>query len=93
MERKLEILRSYCEDTGRPYEHIEKTTLGNMYITYNGRNGTLSPKAAIDHFAALAEMGIDQAIFSMPNLTDMEPFDLLATQVVPTVANIPVAGR
>ena len=49
--------------------------------------------AAIEHFASLAAMGIDQAIFSMPNVYDLEPFDLLATEIIPVVEKIQVAGR
>jgi hypothetical protein len=77
----------------RPYEQIEKTTLDPMHITRDGRNGTLSPNAAIDQFAELAELGIDQAIFSLANVTDPEVFDILATKIVPEVEKIPVAGR
>jgi hypothetical protein len=38
-------------------------------------------------------MGIDQAIFNMPNVYDLEPFDLLATEIIPAVEKIQVAGR
>src|SRR5579885_657217 len=93
LRRKLDVLRSHCEAVGRPYEQIEKTTLGRMHITRDGRDGSLSPQAAIDQFAALAEIGIDQALFSMPNVSDLEPFDVLANEIVPVVEKIPVAGR
>ena len=62
-------------------------------LTRDGRNGSITPAAAIEHFADLAAMGIDQAIFSMPNVYDLEPFDLLATEIIPVVENIQVAGR
>lgn len=88
LRRKLDILRDHCASLGRDYNEIEKTTLDVMHITRDGRNNTLSPSAAIDHFAALAEQGVDQAIFSMPNVTDLEPFDLLANQIVPAVAKM-----
>jgi F420-dependent oxidoreductase-like protein len=93
LQHKLDVLRDHCEALGRPYEQIEKTTLDVMHITRDGRNGTLSPNAAIDTFGQLAEMGIDQAIFSMPNVADLEPFDLLATRIIPEVEKIAVAGR
>jgi hypothetical protein len=53
----------------------------------------MTPAAAIEHFASLAAMGIDQAIFSMPNVYDLEPFDILATEIIPAVEKIQVAGR
>jgi F420-dependent oxidoreductase-like protein len=93
IQRKLDILRDHCQSIGRPYEEIEKTTLDHIAITRDGRNNTLSPSAAIDQFAALAEMGIDQAIFSLRNVADIEAFDILATQIVPEIEKIRVTGR
>jgi F420-dependent oxidoreductase-like protein len=93
LRHKLYVLRDHCQSLGRPYEEIEKTTLGSLTITRDGHNNTLSANAAIDQFAALAEMGIDQAIFSLHNVTDLEAFDVLATQVIPEVEKIRVADR
>ena len=93
LQRKLDVLRDHCQSAGRPYEQIEKTTLDIIHLTRDGRNRTTTPAAAIEHFAYLASMGIDQAIFSMPNVYDLEPFDLLATEIVPVIEKIPVAGR
>jgi alkanesulfonate monooxygenase SsuD/methylene tetrahydromethanopterin reductase-like flavin-dependent oxidoreductase (luciferase family) len=93
LKRKLDILRDHCQSIGRPYEEIEKTTLNSFQLTRDGRNGSMSPDAAIEHLASLAAMGIDQAIFSMPNVYDLEPFDLLATEIIPVVEKIQVAGR
>jgi F420-dependent oxidoreductase-like protein len=93
IKQKLDVLRGHCEAEGRPYTDIEKTTLGAIAITRDGRDGTLSPAHAIDMFGALAEMGIDQALFSLVNVSDLEPFDLLANEIVPAVEKIAVAGR
>jgi F420-dependent oxidoreductase-like protein len=93
IRRKLDVLRDHCQSLGRPYEEIEKTTLDHIAITRDGRNNTLSPNAAIDKLASLAEIGIDQAIFSLLNVADLEPFDILATQIMPAAEKIPVAGR
>ncbi|MBV9231672.1 MAG: LLM class F420-dependent oxidoreductase [Chloroflexi bacterium] len=93
LQQKLNALRDHCQTLGRPYEQIEKTTLDTMHITRDGRNGTLTPEAAIERFRKLASYGIDQAIFNMPNVADLEPFDLFATRIVPAVEQIEVAGR
>jgi F420-dependent oxidoreductase-like protein len=93
LQHKLDILRDHCQSVGRPYEQIEKTTLDSFSLTRDGRDGTTTPAQAIEQFAALAAMGIDQAIFSLRNVHDLEPFDLLATEIVPAVEKIPVAGR
>ncbi len=93
LKRKLEILRGHCQEVGRPYEEIEKTTLDSFAITRDGRNDSLTPAAVIERLSHLAEMGIDQAIFSLRNVADLEPFDLLATEIIPLVEKIQVAGR
>ncbi len=93
LKRKLDILREHCAAIGRPYEEIEKTTLSSYRLTRDGRNGSTTPAAQLEHLAQLAELGIDQAIFSLQNVSDLEPFDLLATEIVPAAEKIPVAGR
>jgi F420-dependent oxidoreductase-like protein len=93
LQHKLDTLRDHCQSVGRPYEQIEKTTLDSFSLTRDGRDGTTTPAEAIERFAELAAMGIDQAIFSLRNVYDLEPFDLLATEIVPAVEKIPVAGR
>ncbi|MFL5626635.1 MAG: LLM class F420-dependent oxidoreductase [Ktedonobacteraceae bacterium] len=93
LQKKLDVLREHCRAIGRPYEQIEKTTLGSMSLSRDGRNGSMTPAAAIEYFASLAALGIDQAIVNMPNVYDPNVFDLLATEVIPEVNKIAVAGR
>ena len=93
LQRKLDVLREHCAAIGRPYQEIEKTSLSSYRLTADGRNGSTTPAALLEHLAQLAELGIDQAIFSLQNVSDLEPFDLLATQIVPAAEKIAVAGR
>lgn len=93
IKRKLDILRDHCQRIGRPYDAIEKTTLDSITITRDGRNGSMTPSAAIDYFAGIAALGIDQAIFSLRNVNEAEPFELLTTEIVPAVEKITPAGR
>lgn len=93
LRRKLDVLREHCAAIGRPYEEIEKTTLSSYRLTSDGRNGSTTPAALLEHLAQLAELGVDQAIFSLQNVSDLEPFDLLATEIVPAAEKIAVAGR
>ena len=93
LQHKLDILREHCQAVGRPYEQIEKTTLDSIKLTRDGRDGSITPAAAVEFFAELASMGIDQAIFSLQNVSDPGVFDLLATEVIPQVNKIAVAGR
>lgn len=94
LQRKLNALREHCAAIGRPYEQIEKTTHTSLlHITRDGHNGSLSPTAAIDYFANLAELGIDQEILSLANIHEPGAFEILATEVIPAVEKISVAGR
>jgi F420-dependent oxidoreductase-like protein len=93
LKRKLDVLREHCAVVGRPYEEIEKTTLSSYRLTADGRNGSTTPAALLEHLGQLAELGVDQAIFSLQNVSDLEPFDLLATEIVPAAEKIMVAGR
>jgi F420-dependent oxidoreductase-like protein len=92
--RKLDILRGHCETEGRPYEEIEKTTLNSMLVTKGGeRQGSMSPQQALDDLAKQAEMGFDEAIISLPNVSEPDAFDIFRDEVVPEAKKIPVAGR
>ena len=59
-------------------------------MTPIAHEGHLDPEA-LDHIRALAELGIDEVMVRFP--ADPASFDLLATELIPTVENIPVAGR
>ncbi len=93
LQHKLDVLREHCENLGRPYAEIEKTTLDTLRLSRDGRDGTMTPAAAIEYFGKLAAMGIDHAIVNMPNVSDPEIFDVLATEVIPAVSKISVTGR
>jgi len=89
----LEVLREHCQELGRPYEQIGKTTLSSLHLTRNGRDHTITPQAATEYFAMLATHGVDHAIFYLANVSDLEPFEVLTTAIVPEVSRLSVAGR
>ncbi len=93
LRHKLDVLREHCAGVGRPYAEIEKTTLGGLHVTRDGRGGTTTPAQAVEWFAGLAALGIDQGIVNMPNVSDPEVFELLGAEVVPAVQKLAVAGR
>lgn len=93
LEHKLDVLREHCQTLGRPYEQIEKSSLGGLYVSRNGGNGTRTPAEAVAYFQWLAGLGFDQAIVNLPNVSDPDIFDLLAKDVIPAALDIPVAGR
>ncbi|GGS91830.1 MULTISPECIES: LLM class F420-dependent oxidoreductase [Streptomyces] len=68
LRRKLAVLRERCEEYGRPWTELEKTTLGGVTLSRTGGSGTMTPAQAVDRYGALAGLGIDHAV--------VEPSDL-----------------
>jgi F420-dependent oxidoreductase-like protein len=93
IKHKLEVLQEHCEQVGRPYAAIEKTSLGGLRLTRDGRDGSKTPAQALDQFGQLAALGIEHALVSFPNVSDPALFELLATDVVPQMHQLAVAGR
>lgn len=93
LQHKLDVLREHCQQVGRPYEEIEKTTLDQIALSRDGRNNSMTSAAVVEYFGGLAAQGIDQALFSLRNVYDPDVFELLATEIVPQVEKISVAGR
>ena len=94
LRHKLDVLRGHCEAEGRPYEEIEKTSLSHVLVTHDGKaEHSMSPQQIIDDFGKQAEMGFDQGIISMANVSAPDAFDVLRDEVVPEVHKIRPAGR
>ncbi len=94
VRRKLDVLRGHCETEGRPYEAIEKTTIGGLpRITRDGGDGTVTPSQVIERLGQLAELGIDHHLIGMPSVGDSAGLDLIGAEVVPQAQQLAVAGR
>jgi F420-dependent oxidoreductase-like protein len=81
---KLAILRQHCETLGRDYDAIEKTTLGTVDL----RPGKQSAADVIAHCKALAEVGVNQAIFNIPNVHEITPLETFGREIIPAVAQL-----
>jgi F420-dependent oxidoreductase-like protein len=81
---KLDILKQHCEDVGRDYAEIEKTTLGTVYLA----PGQASASQVIDQCYTLADIGIQHAIFNMPNVHDLTPLEIFGREIIPALAAV-----
>ena len=61
--------------------------------SHNGAEGSLSVQQALDDFSHLADLGFDEAIISLPNVSNPDAFDVFRDEIVPEVQKIKVAGR
>jgi transcriptional regulator with AAA-type ATPase domain len=79
---KLAILREHCKRIGRDYDAIEKTTIGT------GELGAGKSSAAdlIAYCKALAAVGVQHAIFNMPNVHESAPLEVFGREIIPAVA-------
>jgi F420-dependent oxidoreductase-like protein len=82
MRRKLDILAGHCQALGRPYEEIERTSLGTVHLAPD----EMSAGDVIEHCQELADVGIQHAIFNMPNVYEIGPLEQFGRQIIPAVA-------
>jgi len=76
--RLSRILREHCERESRPYEAIEKTTLGTLWLSKEPRERWVTPGQAIGRLKLLSDAGVDQAIVNMPNVDRPETLEMMA---------------
>jgi F420-dependent oxidoreductase-like protein len=79
---KLEILKRHCDAVGRDYAEIEKTTLGTVHLGA----GQLGTSDVIKQCQVLAGIGIQHAIFNMPNVHEIRPLETFGREIIPAVA-------
>jgi len=82
LRHKLEILRRHCDEVGRAYSDIERTTLGTVHLAA----GAMSASDVIAQCRSLADIGIQHAIFNLPNVSEMKPLEVFGKEIIPAVA-------
>ncbi len=92
LTHKLDVLRGHCADQGRDYAEIEKTVIGVVTLSDDGREGTETVRQAADRYAALAAIGIDQMILSSPQVSEPGFLDRLG-ELAAELADVVPAGR
>lgn len=84
LRHKLDVLRHHCDDVGRDYGEIEKTTLGTVHLA----PGQMSASDVINTCRELADVGIQHAIFNMPNVHEITPLETFGSEIIPEVADL-----
>jgi F420-dependent oxidoreductase-like protein len=77
LTRKLDKLREYCEQAGRPYSEIDRTSLGQWDPLRK------SAQQIVDELGELSSMGFTTAIASLRAVETLKPIELLARDVIP----------
>jgi predicted Ser/Thr protein kinase len=81
---KLDILKQHCEEVGRDYAEIEKTTLSTVHLAPDKMNA----KNVIEECRALSDIGIQHAIFNMPNVHEIKPLEIFGREIIPALADL-----
>ena len=84
LQHKLDVLKQHCETVGRDYAEVEKTTLGGAYLA----GGQMSVSDVIEQCRALAGIGVQHAIFNMPNVHEITPLEIFGREIIPAVADL-----
>ena len=82
LRHRLDVLRGHCKDFGRDYDTIEKTSLGTVHLA----EGEMSADDVIATCRELADVGIEHAIFNMPNAHALTPLKIFGDEIIPAVS-------
>jgi F420-dependent oxidoreductase-like protein len=82
VQAKLDVLRGHCDAVGRPYDEIERTSLGTVHLA----PGAMTARQVITLCEELAAVGIQHAIFNMPNVHEIAPLEVFGREIIPAAA-------
>ena len=88
IHHKYEVLARHCEDVGRSYDEIERTTLQSVRISADGAPGTESPAQVVDRFGELADAGAQHVIFSVRDVWQTDRLELIGRDVAPHLRSL-----
>jgi F420-dependent oxidoreductase-like protein len=85
LAHKLGVLRRHCDEVGRPYDDIERTTLvGGIRIGSSGER-TYAPQQLIDYFGELGDAGAQHILFSVRDVWETDQLELFGSTVIPAL--------
>jgi F420-dependent oxidoreductase-like protein len=83
IHHKWEVLRRHCEEIGRPFEEIERSTLQGVHVSRDGSGGTETPDQVIDRFGELGDAGAQHILFSVRDVWQTDKLELLGSTLLP----------
>lgn len=82
VKSRLEALKRHCDNLGRDFNTIERTTLDTAVLA----PGQMTAADIIKKCRELADVGIQHAIFNMPNVHEIAPLETFVREIIPAVA-------
>jgi len=81
MQKALDKLKEHCEDLGRDYDSIEKTSLGTVNLS-----GKDTVESVLKRIKVLSGMGFKHCIFNMTDVYEITPLETFAKEIIPVIA-------
>ena len=81
---KLVVLRRHCEEVGRNFDEIEKTSLIESDLGPDRQ----SAADVIANLRAQADEGIEHVIVNMPDVHDLRYIETFGREIIPAVAEL-----
>ena len=83
MLKALDNLKIHCDNLGRDYAEIEKTSLCTVNLSVKDTVDSI-----IKRVRELSEMGFSHAIFNMPDVYKMTSLETFTKEIIPEVAEL-----
>lgn len=83
MAQSIDTLKAHCENLGRVYDSIEKTSLGTVHLS-----GDDTVDGVIKRIKDLAAIGFTHTIFNMPDVSEITPLETFMKEIIPAVKEI-----
>jgi F420-dependent oxidoreductase-like protein len=80
--QKYQVLRRHCEDVGRPYQEIRRTSLLGLRMGEDG----MSTSDLVALCRAARDAGVQELILMLEDVHDLRHLETLGREVVPVVA-------
>ncbi len=80
MKNSLDRLKEHCEDLGRDYDSIEKTSLCTVHLS-----GKDTVASVLERIKVLSELGFSHVIFNMPDVYEITPLEIFGKEIIPAV--------
>lgn len=82
LQESIDTLKGHCEQLGRNYDEIEKTSLGTAHLSA----GNDSVSSILERLKVLSDLGFTHAIFNMPNVYEITPLEVFGKEIIPAAA-------
>jgi F420-dependent oxidoreductase-like protein len=79
LHHKYDVLRRHCEEVGRDYDEIERSTLQTINLQRD------SPQQTVDRFGELADAGAQHIIANVVGIHDPANLETIGREIVPQV--------